>query len=283
MIVDFHTHILPPEMARYRERYLARDSTFRELFVSPEAKTATAEDLIDVMNEDGIDRSVVMGFGWTDSGLARETNDYIIDSVSRYPDRLTGFGGVNPGWGEAAVQEIERCAKAGLCGLGELHPYSQGFDLGDTRVMRPIAEVAREFGLIVTTHSSEPVGHQYTGKGDTGPEVLLRFIYALPGVTLICAHWGGGLPFYSLMPEVKDVLGNVYFDTAASPFLYDSRVFEVVSSLVGADKILFGSDFPILKPNRLLSEIDASSLSKVEQEAISGHNALNLLTLQPDD
>ena len=51
----------------------------------------------------------------------------------------------------------------------------------------------------------------------------------------MCAHWGGGLPFYALMPEVEDSLSNVYFDSAASPFLYDASVFPTVAGLVGRE------------------------------------------------
>jgi len=280
MIVDFHTHIYPPSIREQRETYVTRDRTFGELFADPRAKMANAEELIAAMDEDGVDRSVVMGIGWTDQGLAREANDYLIDAVSRFPDRLTGFAGVSPAWGgEAAALEAERCAGAGLRGIGELHPSEQGYDLGSESMITPLMDVVREHGLIVTTHSSEPVGHTYQGKGDTRPEMLWRHIQKYPDVTLVCAHWGGGLPFYALMPEVAEALGNVYFDTAASPFLYDARVFEVVAGLVGADHILLGSDYPLLRASRLTRQVQDSSLSDADRGAILGGNAARLLGL----
>ena len=277
MIVDFHTHIFPKAFRSRREEYLERDHTFGELYASPRAKMATAEDLLRGMDEDGVDRSVGMGIGWTDYALAREANDYIIESVGRYPDRLVGFGGVNPAWGDRAVQEAERCARAGLRGIGELHPDSQSFDLGDGRTMAPLMEVVNEHGLIVTTHSSEPVGHSYSGKGKTRPEVLWNFIQNFPDPTIVCAHWGGGLPFYALMPEVGEALGNVYFDTAASPFLYIPSVFSAVPSLVGADRVVLGSDFPLMRPGRLLQQVEEADLAAEDKEAITGGNASRLL------
>ena len=278
MIVDFHTHIYPHSVRELRETYLSGDRTFGELFADPRAKMATAEELIAAMDEDGVDRSVVMGIGWTDQGLAREVNDYLIDATSRFPDRLTGFAGVNPAWGgKAAALEGERCARAGLRGIGELHPSSQSYDLGNESIVTPLMEVVREHGLIVTTHSSEPVGHTYQGKGDTRPEMLWRYIQKYPDVTLVCAHWGGGLPFYALMPEVAEALGNVYFDTAASPFLYDARVFDVVAGLVGAQKILLGSDFPLLRASRLITQVQESGLPSADRSAIMGDNAARLL------
>ena len=279
MIVDFHTHIYPESLRDQREAYARRDATFAELFADPKAKMATAEELVQAMDDDSVDRAVVMGIGWTDQALAREANDYVIESVGRYPNRLVGFASVNPAWGGAATEEAERCARADLRGIGELHPDTQGFDLGDRETMAPLMEVVRTHGLIVTTHSSEPVGHSYQGKGRTRPEVLWRFVQNFPDSTVVCAHWGGGLPFYALMPEVREGLANVYFDTAASPFLYDARVFDVASSLVGAERILLGSDYPLLRGSRLLSQVRESSLSDEDQAAIAGGNAARLLNL----
>ena len=277
MIIDFHTHVYPSWLSEQRDRWLEQDATFAELFGGRKARMATADELVQAMDEDGVDMSVIMGIGWTDHGLARESNDYIAESVSLYPDRLKGFAGVSPAWGELAAKEAERCAKAGLSGIGELHPDSQGFDLGDRDAMTPLVEVARAHGLVLTTHASEPVGHLYQGKGHTRPEVLWRFIQNFPDVVLVCAHWGGGLPFYALMPEVRQALANVYFDTAASPFLYDAQVLPVVTSLVGADRVLLGSDFPLVRSRRLLSQLRESPLSDGEKDAIAGGNAARLL------
>ena len=281
MLVDFHTHIFPPWLPERRERYLDRDATFAELFSDPKATMASAEELVAAMDEDGVDRSVVMGIGWTDPGLAEAANDYIIESVRRYPERLVGFAGVNPAWGDSAAREAERCARAGLKGIGELHPDSQGFDLGDPATMGPLAEVAIELKLVVTTHSSEPVGHLYRGKGKTRPEVLWRFVQSFPQLTVVCAHWGGGLPFYALMPEVADALHNVYFDTAVSPFLYGAKIYPAVAGLVGADRILLGSDFPLVRAGRMLRELEGSGLGETERQAVAGLNAVRLLSERP--
>lgn len=276
-MIDFHTHVFPPWTPEQRRRYLERDATFGELYTSPRAKLATAEDLLRAMDEDGVEVAVVMGIGWTDMGLAREANDYIIEAARRHPGRLVGFAGVNPAWGEKAAQEAERCALAGLRGIGELHPDTQGYDLGDPAVMGPLMEVARRHSLIVITHSSEPVGHLYPGKGKTRPEALWRFIQAFPDVTLVCAHWGGGLPFYALMPEVAEALRHVYFDTAASPFLYVPHVFQAVVGLVGADKVLLASDFPLLRASRIARQLEGTWLSAAEKQAIRAGNASALL------
>ena len=279
MIIDFHTHIFPSQMRENRELYARRDRTFAALYTNPKARLASVEDLIAVMDEDGVDVAVAMGIGWSDYDTAREANDYIIEATRRWRGRIAGFAGVNPAWGYRAVREAERCADAGLRGIGELHPDTQGFNLADKQTMSALMGVAQERRLIVTTHSSEPVGHLYTGKGSVTPQVLMRFITNFPDAIIVCAHWGGGLPFYALMPEVAAALRNVYFDSAASPFLYTPQVYSAVASLVGADKTLFGSDYALLRPRRLLTEIAASDLTTQQQDAVRGGNAARLLRL----
>ena len=279
MVVDSHCHILPASFRTRRDELLARDATFAALFSGDNPRMATSDGLIEAMDQTGISWSVVMGMGWTDQSLAVEANDYIIQSMERFPGRLAGLCSVSPAWGDAAVAEVERCAAAGLRGIGELHPDTQGFDITDRSLLAPLMDAARGLGLPVVVHCSEPVGHQYPGKGRTTPEKLYQFIENFPGNTLVCAHWGGGLPFYALMPEVPEVIRNVYFDTAASPFLYRSEVFATVVGLVGADRVLFGSDYPLIGHRRSLRDVEQAGLEPGSQEAVLGGNAARLFAL----
>lgn len=279
MIIDAHCHILPASFTQRHAQLSALDATYASLFPRADPKMATAEDLIKSMQDGGVDRSVVMGMGWDTRELAIEANDYIIRSVAKFPGQLSGFCSVNPNWGTAAVSEMQRCAEAGLLGVGELHPDTQGFDLTDQAVMEPMMRQARELGWPVVVHASEPVGHLYPGKGNTTPDKIYRFIQNFPDNVIICAHWGGGLPFYALMPEVPEVLKNVYFDSAASPFLYRPEVFAEVAGLVGADKIIFGTDYPLISHRRLLNQVQAADLAGPAKAAILGGNAEILLNL----
>jgi hypothetical protein len=277
MVIDGHCHILPPGFAQRRRELMARDATFAALFPSPKARLATTEGLLAAMDEAAVAQAVVIGMGWSDAELAREANDYLAQAVARYPDRLTGFCSVSPAWGEAAVAEVERCAAARLRGIGELHPDTQGFDITDKLLLAPLMDTARGLRLPVLVHASEPVGHQYPGKGRTTPGKLYRFIQNFPNNTIICAHWGGGLPFYALMPEAPRVLQNVYFDTAASPYLYRPEVFPTVVGLIGADKVIFGTDYPIISHQRLLAQVERAGLDPAARGAILGGNIARLL------
>jgi len=277
VIIDFHTHIFPPWLRERRDEYIKVDPCFSLLYSQPKARIATAEELIASMDEAGIDLSVVLNACWVSQELCVKTNDYILDSVSRYPKRLVGFCAIQPRAGDAAIAELERCAKAGARGIGELRSDVQGFNLADETTMKPLVDAALKHDLIFLTHSSEPVGHEYSGKGSITPDILYSFITAFPNLKIVCAHWGGGLPFYALMTEVAEALANVFFDTAATVFLYKPEIFEQVSRIIGSDKVLFGTDYPLMHQNRVIAQIQSSQLPEEDKARILGANAQKLL------
>jgi predicted TIM-barrel fold metal-dependent hydrolase len=277
MIIDFHTHIFPPEMRDRRQGYMQDDALFSELFSSPKARIATAEEMTSSMDETGVDLSVILNAGWVRHEDCVRTNDYILEAAARYPKRLIPFCAVQPRAGEAALAELERCVRGGARGIGEMRSDTQGFDLADKQVMGPIVEVARKHNLIFLTHASEPVGHLYPGKGMIRPATLYQFICTFPELTIVCAHWGGGLPFYALMPEVASALSNTFYDTAATPFLYRPEIFKQVAETVGPDRILFGSDNPLMSPRRVLAQVESVGLSEEAKAMILGGNAQRLL------
>lgn len=277
MRVDAHTHVFAPEVVAARDRVFARDPYFRQLYEHPRARLATAEDLVAELDANGWDAAVACGWGWTDHALCVEQNDYLIDVVRRYPDRIVGFAAIQPTAGAAAVREVDRAVRAGLRGIGELMPHGQGYALDQEPLIAPIAEAAVALGVPILTHTSEPVGHAYPGKGAVTVQTALHLATSFPALKLICGHWGGGLPFYELMPEVAEATRNVWYDTAASPYLYHPRIFQAAAVLVGAEKILFGTDFPLLRIRRCARQVVDSGLPQADVDAILGGNAATLL------
>ncbi|NMB64956.1 MAG: amidohydrolase family protein, partial [Spirochaetes bacterium] len=120
-----------------------------------------------------------------------------------------------------------------------------------------ILAIAEKFTLPVCLHVNEPVGHIYAGKYYTDMRSLFALCSQYTNIPIICSHWGGGLLFYELMPEVKKSLTHVYYDTAATPFLYDSGIYDIAIQMCGKEKILFGSDFPLLEYSRYKQHIEA--------------------------
>ena len=279
MLIDFHTHIFSPEIQKQRARYCARDPWFNELYSNPRAYLATADELIAEMDSTGVDLAVTFSFGWTDPGLIEETNSYVIDAMQRYPGRLVGMAVLQPTAGTRALYELERCAQAGMIGVGELMPHGQGYSLSDIALLSPVMEIVRQHSLLVLSHCSEPIGHSYPGKGNVSLPDIITFLTAFPDVRFIAAHWGGGLPFYSLMPEIQRVTAHVWYDTAATAYLYRNDILPVVARLVGAERILFASDYGLLRQQRIIEYVKQSGLSEAEIALVLGGNAQRLLQL----
>jgi len=278
MLIDFHTHIFPPDICKRREHYCQRDPWFAELYRNPRIFMATADDLILEMEHSGVDSSVTFSFGWSDPGLVEECNSYIIDAVHRYRGRLYGMAVIQPKAGPRAVKELERCALAGLIGVGELMPHGQGYRLSDIDLLSPLLEVVKQYQLLVLSHCSEPVGHSYPGKGNVSAQDIIAFLTAFPDIRFIAAHWGGGLPFYALMPEIQRLTTHVWYDTAATIYLYHHAIFPAVAQMVGADRILFASDYGLLRQKRVINHIKQSGLSAEQQQLVLGKNAEKLLS-----
>lgn len=273
MIIDVHTHIFPPDVIERREMYAKRDSSFEFIYGNPKSKMVTFEALIEEMDSCGVDMSVVCGFPWRSIDICRQHNTYMMEAVAAYPDRLVGLATVNPVAGKACDKELERAFAGGLKGVGEISADAQGFKLDDPGTTGRIAGAVEEAGLFLLLHANEDVGHFYPGKTPTTPAAVYRFLEKYGDVTTVLAHWGGGLCFYELMPEVAKVSSSVYYDTAASPFLYRPDVYKVAVDIVGPGRILFGTDFPLLRMRRHLDELDRSGLSREVLEGILGKNA----------
>ncbi|MCX6005839.1 MAG: amidohydrolase family protein [Chloroflexi bacterium] len=277
MIIDSHTHIFSREVLLDREQYCTSDPCFGLLYSSPRARLLSAEELINAMDERGISKSAVLNIGWASHDMCVRTNDYILESIAKYPARLMGFCSIQPREREKALLEIERCCHAGAKGIGELRPDAQGYDLNDEELMSPLVKHAVKRGMIFLFHASEPVGHLYAGKGSMTPGIIYSFIERHPDLKVILAHFGGGLAFYELMPEVSRVLSNTYYDTAAAPFLYAPQIYRAIISIGGSSKILFGSDWPLLDPARVADHIKSANLDPNDVENIFHANAGRLL------
>jgi predicted TIM-barrel fold metal-dependent hydrolase len=279
VIVDCHTHLFPPFVIAERDRYLAADATFAELYGSQKAKLATAEDLLLSMDAAGIDVSIALGFAWRDEETCHRHNDYLIEAAATSEGRIVPFCNLPLASPRAAIEaEMRRCAAAGVRGFGELRPDNLNFDLAADDGSF-LGAIAAELDVALLFHASEPVGHAYPGKQGLAMDTLYRFIQKHPAVRVVAAHWGGGLPFHALMPEVKLAIQNTSFDTAGTSLLYTPEVYLLASEVVGAEHIVFGSDFPLLSQARSRARSEESRLSAEAISLILGENARKLLRL----
>ncbi len=282
MIVDVHSHVFPPAIIGRRDRLARSDPAFGELYGDPAARMATAEDLTASMAAAGVDRSVVAGFWWRDGALAEEHAAYLLEVAAASQGRLIPFVPVDLAAPDAR-ERLAALAARGARGLGEVRPGNQpAVDGAEATAL--LAYATGELGLALLVHCSEPAGHRYPGKGGGySPGALWELIGACsaPGARVIAAHWGGGFPFYALMPEVRALLaeGRVAFDSAASPLLYDARVFARVAELAGGGLTLWGSDFPLRDQAADRAAVEAAVGEATQREAVLGGNAARFLGL----
>jgi predicted TIM-barrel fold metal-dependent hydrolase len=240
-------------------------------------KFANAEDVLLMLDKNNFDKAVVFGFAFRDIGLCRYVNDYVIEKIKQYPEKLIGFAVAPPL--KEAYKEIERCFNSGLKGVGELFPEGQGIDLENENSAKTIMRACGDFDIPLLLHANEGVGHFYAGKTKTTLKQIETFVLNNPDLKIILAHLGGGLLFYESMKEIKKNFSNVYYDISAAPFLYDYRVYNMIKALGVADKILFASDFPLLASSRYLNDLNKSDLSENEKKLILGDNAKKLLNI----
>ena len=288
MIVDIHTHYQFPGFVANPGAYRDREPFAAFLASNPKHRDVTVDQAIAAADRAGVDRLGLVGGMFVQHETCVELNDYGLESLARYPDRLLVFACLQPRAGRDAVREFRRCIEGGMVGAGELNPAGQQFNLDDPNWLA-IAEAAEEMHVPLLLHFNETVGHEYPGKGRVPIEDLYRFIVRFPGLKLILAHWGGGLPYFELMPEVQQACQNVYYDTAASPLLYRPAVLPITVQLVGASRILFGTDFPLIcfpeeqqEPEfeRFLRYVSESGLEPSQLDAILGGNAASLFHLE---
>ncbi len=227
------------------------------MYSSERARMATAEDLRASMREAGVDVSVACGFWWSDPALAEEHAAYLGEVAAQSDRAIVAFA---PTFAPPAA-----CA-----GIGEV------------RIEDPAAfpESARPF----LVHCSEEVGHQYPGKaGGLTPGAIWRLLEAQPAARVIAAHWGAGLPFFAHMPEVAHLLeeDRLLVDTAASAYLYDPAIFAQSIATLGAERIAWGSDYPLRPQSLDLAEARAAIPSDPDRALILGGNAARFLGLDP--
>jgi uncharacterized protein len=278
MIIDFHTHLFSPEVCADRRPFL-NDRQFGGLYASDRSRLVDHRGLLEAMRSAGVDRAIAMGFPWEREDHCFVQNDYFRRAHDESGGTILPFGSVPVGGTvdiSAWVRDIKR---AGLFGVGEIAFYRDGMTPGNIDLIRRLLAAVTDEGLPLCLHVNEPVGHLYPGKYDPGMGELYAAIACHPAATVILSHWGGGLLFYELMPEVSKALANCYYDTAASPYLYTDEIYETAMRIIGPRRILFGTDFPLLSPATYLEPI-RKCIEDVEARAdILGGNAARLLKI----
>lgn len=260
---------------------------------------ADIDDLLREMDRSGVDHAVLQGWYWEHQETCDWQNHYHAGCLKAHPDRISAFATVKPSVGKPALDAIRRARDDGFSGLGELCPRIQGGALRDPEWLEAMT-LAAECGLVVLFHVDEQVGRDHPGRVQTSPEDFLWIAEACSDLRIILAHFGGGLIFHRLNRGVRKAFERIWFDTAASPLLYDSAVYGAAVACGAGDRLLFGSDFPLItiprrpgtpsiaegegedKPDlaALLSRIRGSGINQSDLSRILARNAADLLGIR---
>jgi predicted TIM-barrel fold metal-dependent hydrolase len=273
-IIDVHVHICPSEIRDNREKFFDREPEFSSIYKDPRARLVGCKDLIKTMDDEGVAVAVVFGLPWRKKEHCRLNNNYVIDAAIRFPDRLIAFATFDA-LNSNAQKEADRCFSKGAKGLGELAFYTDGLNKNAVKALSVLADLCKEVNNApILLHTNESVGHIYPGKSPMTLIQLYNLIKKHKDNKWILAHLGGGLPFYGFMKkEVKEVLSNCWFDTAAMPFLYKPDAIKAMADAVGIEKFMLGTDYPLLAPSKYKKEFEKSGLNKDEIDMLLFKNA----------
>jgi predicted TIM-barrel fold metal-dependent hydrolase len=191
-------------------------------------------------------------------GDYRAGNDKLLDAMRRYRGRICGYAVANPWDGQAALDEIERCLDAGMHGI-KLHISHTKLDYDHPRVL-PFFALAVERGVPVLVHCFD------------GGRSIDRVAAQVPEATIIMGHMGG----YA-WPEAVAVAArhpNLYLEICCS--CSEIGIVESAVDAVGAERVLFGTDLPLLDPCSSLYKVYDADISERDKATILGGNMIRL-------
>ncbi len=254
-IIDVHCHVYPDAIARR-----AADS-IGEFYHLDMHMSGTLSELLSRGAEAGISQFVINSAAVT-ANRVHSINDYLISAAQSDPERLIGFGTMHPDC-EDMDAELDRLTAAGLRGV-KLHPDFQHFCLDDEKAVRMFSALS-ERGLPALIHTGD---HRYPY---SEPIRMARVLDKLPKLRVICAHLGG----WSVWNDAWKLLAGrpgVWVDTSSSLYALSSEEGASIIRRYGADRVFFGTDYPMWAPDEELARFFRLPLTKQEQEMILSGN-----------
>lgn len=291
-IIDCHTHAYPDAVTQNPRAWATRRGEIHWAdLVAPEDRSSiqgwsTVSGMLEAMDAAGVERAVLQGWYWENEETCRWHNEIMAEWMAASAGRLLGSAAISPN--QDVIDQLETAAALGFRGVGELHIGVQGLE-ENRGPWSKMLEWCAARGWPICFHVTGAAGHEHPSAVATPLVEFVRMAELQPELKMILAHWGGGLPFFEQNPRMRSALRNVYYDTAASPLLYDLTIFKQMVEMVGAEKILFGSDYPLriypkhdkqASMGRFLDQIRSESgLDDGSLQSILGGNAAQLLQL----
>ena len=272
--IDMHAHIFTGDRAKQQLAKAGVPSATGIQHVSPDdmAEMYQRLEMMSVIFD--VDQE-------TRTGL-KISNAETAAWVKKYPKTFVGYGSVDPWKGKAAVDEVGRCADMGLRGM-KFQQATQAFEPSDRRFL-PIYEACVRLNLPVIFHTGTTA---ISGGAPGGGGLLLEYCRPIPYIDRIAA-WYPELriimahpawPWHDEQIAVVRHKGNVYMDLSGwAPKYFPESIVQNTNTLL-QDKVFFGSDFPVITPERWLSEFAGLPIKETVRPKILLHNAAKFLGL----
>lgn len=261
LIIDAHAHIFPDKIAK---KAVAGIGSFYNGLVMH--YDGTAETLIKAGAEAGIQKFIVQSVA-TVPEQVESINNFIAESVKKYPDNFIGFAAMHPDHPNIE-REIERAVSLGLKGV-KIHPDFQRFCIDDEKAMKIYETIEGRLPILIHTGDSR---YQWSK-----PARLVKVLEAFPKLDVIAAHFGG----WSEWDDAAKALGGkrLWVDTSSSLYAMSPKRARELIDIFGVENVLFGTDYPMWQPKPELEMIDKIELTEKEREMIFHKNAERLLKM----
>ena len=231
--------------------------------------TDDLSDYLRLMDAAGVDKSCINCINF---GEARRGNDRVSRFVTSHPDRFVGVAYVTPRYPDEALSELERCFD--VLGFRSLKLYPTYLNKPiDHASYDPIFEWADERSIVIMSHSS------YTADDDqlTRPDLFIGLAQRYQRINWVLGHSGNTRQGQELAVEAANSCPNVYLETCTSLGEHDSIEFLVNGA--GEDRVLYGSDIPLMDPRLQVGRIVTADISDEAKVKVLGLNAIKLLGL----
>jgi uncharacterized protein len=281
--IDVHTHAEVSAVTGRGSLSPELEDAANEYFRIDDRRRPTVDEMAAYYRERNMAAVVFTVDATTAMGVPPVPNDEIAEAARAHPDVLIPFASVDPHLGRAAVHEVHRLVdEQGVRGF-KFHPNVQAFHPND-RMAYPVYEAIAEHGVVALFHTGQ------TGIGAGAPGGAgIRLKYSnpmevddvaadFPGLPIVLAH--PSFPWQDEALAVATHKPQVHIDLSGwSPKYFPAQLLRYANTLL-ADKVLFGSDFPMITPDRWLADFEALEIKPDVRPKILKHNAARLLGLE---
>lgn len=225
-----------------------------------------ANSLVEIMDEVGVHAACVSSLTAISHDY-QTGNDEVIEAAERYPGRIFGYAVPNPHFSDDIQSELERCFNHPGMRAIEIHPVFHRYPAEGTNYT-PVYEFAEDRGVAILSHDWSKSDH------------LMKVAETYPRASFIQAHtagsWNGRNRDEIL--EVASICPNVFVDIAASIGYYGA--FKKMIQLVGADKVLYGSDCPYMDMGYQIGRVLLSGIISDVKDKVFYLNAVRVLRVE---